>query len=90
MAGKLRRLIPRLAALALACTLALPALAAPPRTLRFEQLDVDDGLAQESVLSIVQDRQGFMGGHTSNEAVQAALTDVIRAVLHQSSLVRQG
>jgi signal transduction histidine kinase/ligand-binding sensor domain-containing protein/CheY-like chemotaxis protein len=60
VAGKLRRLIPRLAALALACTLALPALAAPPRTLRFEQLDVDDGLAQESVLSIVQDRQGFM------------------------------
>jgi two-component system chemotaxis response regulator CheY len=32
----------------------------------------------------------LMGGHTSNEAVQAALTDVIRAVLHQSSLVRQG
>ncbi|KQV45482.1 MULTISPECIES: response regulator [unclassified Duganella] len=31
----------------------------------------------------------LMGGHTSNEAVQAALTDVIRAVLHQSSLVRQ-
>lgn len=28
-------------------------------------------------------------GRTSNEAVQAALTDVIRAVLHQSSLVRQ-
>ena len=60
MAGKKRRLIPRLAALALAASLALPALAAPPRTLRFEQLDVDDGLAQESVLSIVQDRQGFM------------------------------
>ena len=55
-----RRLILRLAALALACTLALPALAAPPRTLRFEQLDVQDGLAQESVLSIAQDRQGFM------------------------------
>jgi two-component system, chemotaxis family, chemotaxis protein CheY len=32
----------------------------------------------------------LIGGHTSNEAVQAALTDVIRAVLHQSSLVRQG
>lgn len=32
----------------------------------------------------------LMGGHASNEAVQAALTDVIRAVLHQSSLVRQG
>ncbi|MBB3119586.1 hybrid sensor histidine kinase/response regulator [Pseudoduganella violacea] len=32
----------------------------PPRTLRFEQLNVDDGLAQESVLAIMQDRQGFM------------------------------
>ncbi|MTW10678.1 response regulator [Pseudoduganella eburnea] len=32
----------------------------------------------------------LMGGGASNEAVQAALTDVIRAVLHQSSLVRQG
>jgi two-component system chemotaxis response regulator CheY len=32
----------------------------------------------------------LMGGHASNEAVQAALTDVVRAVLHQSSLVRQG
>lgn len=31
----------------------------------------------------------LMGGHASNEAVQAALTDVVRAVLHQSSLVRQ-
>ncbi len=60
MARKTPRLLPRLAALALACTLALPALAAPPRTLRFEQLDVDDGLAQESVLAIVQDGQGFM------------------------------
>jgi signal transduction histidine kinase/ligand-binding sensor domain-containing protein/DNA-binding NarL/FixJ family response regulator/HPt (histidine-containing phosphotransfer) domain-containing protein len=60
VAGKKRRLISRLAALLLACTLAVPALAAPPRTLRFEQLGVQDGLAQESVLSIVQDRQGFM------------------------------
>ncbi len=60
MAGTFRRLLPRLAALALACSLALPALAAPPRSLRFEQLDVQDGLAQESVLSIVQDRQGFV------------------------------
>ncbi|WP_431476944.1 response regulator [Massilia eburnea] len=31
----------------------------------------------------------LMEGHVSNEAVQSALTDVIRAVLHQSSLVRQ-
>lgn len=28
--------------------------------------------------------------HADNEAVQSALTDVMRAVLHQSSLVRQG
>ncbi|MES2260796.1 MAG: two-component regulator propeller domain-containing protein [Pseudomonadota bacterium] len=34
--------------------------AAPPRTLRFEQLDVDDGLAQESVLAVAQDQLGFM------------------------------
>lgn len=34
--------------------------------------------------------KALMTGRTSNEAVQAALTDVIRAVLHQSSLVRQG
>ncbi|WP_229417410.1 two-component regulator propeller domain-containing protein [Massilia sp. Root418] len=34
--------------------------AAPPRTLRFEQLDVEDGLAQESVLAVAQDQQGFM------------------------------
>jgi two-component system chemotaxis response regulator CheY len=32
----------------------------------------------------------LIDGHASNEAVQAALTDVVRAVLHQSSLVRQG
>ncbi len=31
----------------------------------------------------------LLDGHAGNEAVQAALTDVIRAVLHQSSLVRQ-
>jgi signal transduction histidine kinase/ligand-binding sensor domain-containing protein/DNA-binding response OmpR family regulator len=34
--------------------------AAPTPTLRFEHLSVDDGLAQESVLSIVQDPDGFM------------------------------
>lgn len=34
--------------------------AAPARSLRFEQLGVADGLAQESVLAIAQDRQGFM------------------------------
>lgn len=32
----------------------------------------------------------LLAGHASNSAVQAALTDVVRAVLHQSSLVRQG
>lgn len=34
--------------------------------------------------------KALTGGSTSNEAVQAALTDVMRAVLHQASLVRQG
>ncbi len=34
--------------------------AAPARTLRFEHLSVEDGLAQESVLAIVQDTEGFM------------------------------
>ena len=53
----------------LCCHLLLPAVllaaaawasAAPPRTLRFEQLDVEHGLAQESVLAIAQDQQGFI------------------------------
>jgi signal transduction histidine kinase/ligand-binding sensor domain-containing protein/CheY-like chemotaxis protein/HPt (histidine-containing phosphotransfer) domain-containing protein len=34
--------------------------AAPAPTLRFEHLSVADGLAQESVLAIVQDNDGFM------------------------------
>ncbi|MFM2085804.1 MAG: hypothetical protein RLZZ237_673, partial [Pseudomonadota bacterium] len=34
--------------------------AAPARNLRFDQLSVENGLAQESVLSIAQDPQGFM------------------------------
>jgi signal transduction histidine kinase/ligand-binding sensor domain-containing protein/DNA-binding NarL/FixJ family response regulator/HPt (histidine-containing phosphotransfer) domain-containing protein len=34
--------------------------AAPARTLRFEHLSVEDGLAQESVLAIAQDNDGFM------------------------------
>nr|WP_229415971.1 two-component regulator propeller domain-containing protein [Pseudoduganella armeniaca] len=46
-----------LAALLLAASTAS---AAPARSLRFEQLGVADGLAQESVLAIAQDRQGFM------------------------------
>ena len=38
----------------------LEAGAAPARTLRFDQLSVEHGLAQESVLAIAQDAQGFM------------------------------
>ena len=34
--------------------------AAPARSLRFEQLSVEHGLAQESILAIVQDGDGFM------------------------------
>ncbi|QJE03103.1 response regulator [Massilia forsythiae] len=37
-----------------------PATGAPVPTLRFEHLSVEDGLAQESVLAIVQDQDGFM------------------------------
>ncbi|WP_313171803.1 two-component regulator propeller domain-containing protein [Massilia oculi] len=40
--------------------LTTPAAAAPEPTLRFEHLSVQQGLSQESVLSIVQDRDGFM------------------------------
>ncbi len=54
-----RRLLVWFVAAALLLAVAL-ASAAPARTLRFEQLNVADGLAQESVLSIAQDRQGFM------------------------------
>jgi signal transduction histidine kinase/ligand-binding sensor domain-containing protein/CheY-like chemotaxis protein/HPt (histidine-containing phosphotransfer) domain-containing protein len=46
--------------LALACLAGGTALAAPTPTLRFEHLSVDDGLAQESVLAIAQDIDGFM------------------------------
>ena len=38
----------------------VPAAAAPAPTLRFDQLSVEHGLAQESVLAIAQDRQGYM------------------------------
>jgi len=58
--SRLPSLLKRLAALWLAGGIALSVAAAPPRTLRFEQLNVDEGLAQESVLAIAQDRQGFM------------------------------
>ncbi|TFW27354.1 response regulator, partial [Massilia horti] len=43
--------------LALACA---SAHGAPPLSLRFDHLSVEDGLAQESVLSIAQDTDGFM------------------------------
>jgi ligand-binding sensor domain-containing protein/signal transduction histidine kinase len=36
------------------------ALAAGPRSLRFERIGIEQGLSQESVLNILQDRQGFM------------------------------
>jgi ligand-binding sensor domain-containing protein/signal transduction histidine kinase len=49
----------------LAATLVLlapgePATAATPRNLRFEHVSIEHGLSQESVLNILQDRQGFM------------------------------
>jgi signal transduction histidine kinase/ligand-binding sensor domain-containing protein/DNA-binding response OmpR family regulator len=47
--------------LLLLCVLLAGAVAAQPaRSLRFEQLSVEHGLAQESILSIVQDGDGFM------------------------------
>ncbi|QYF94021.1 response regulator [Massilia sp. PAMC28688] len=51
----------RATALLLLCCLPLLATAGgPARTLRFEHLSVDQGLAQESVLAVVQDADGFM------------------------------
>jgi signal transduction histidine kinase/ligand-binding sensor domain-containing protein/CheY-like chemotaxis protein/HPt (histidine-containing phosphotransfer) domain-containing protein len=44
----------------LACLLGGDLLAQPARSLRFEQLSVEHGLAQESILAIVQDGDGFM------------------------------
>ncbi|HZV67068.1 MAG TPA: two-component regulator propeller domain-containing protein, partial [Telluria sp.] len=44
----------------LGCLLQAGSQAAPARTLRFEHLNVDQGLAQESVLAIAQDGDGFM------------------------------
>jgi signal transduction histidine kinase/ligand-binding sensor domain-containing protein/CheY-like chemotaxis protein/HPt (histidine-containing phosphotransfer) domain-containing protein len=46
--------------LALAGCLGVPAAAGPAPTLRFEHLSVEDGLAQETVLAMAQDRDGFM------------------------------
>ena len=55
----------------------------PPRTLRFEQLSVEHGLAQESVLAIAQDKQGFIWLGT-----QAGLTrfDGYRTVTYKSAV----
>jgi signal transduction histidine kinase/ligand-binding sensor domain-containing protein/CheY-like chemotaxis protein/HPt (histidine-containing phosphotransfer) domain-containing protein len=46
--------------LLLGCLLCAVSQAAAPRTLRFEHLSVEQGLAQESVLAVVQDADGFM------------------------------
>jgi ligand-binding sensor domain-containing protein/signal transduction histidine kinase len=45
--------------LLLAC-LCSAALAGGPRSLRFERIGLEEGLSQESVLTILQDRDGFM------------------------------
>jgi ligand-binding sensor domain-containing protein/signal transduction histidine kinase len=50
----------RAAALLLLALAATMAAAAPPRSLRFEHVGVDQGLAQESVTTIVQDRSGYL------------------------------
>jgi signal transduction histidine kinase/ligand-binding sensor domain-containing protein/DNA-binding response OmpR family regulator len=44
----------------LCCLLCAASQAAPARTMRFEHLSVEQGLAQESVLAVVQDADGFM------------------------------
>ena len=53
------RLLRLLSALALCALLAQQAGAAQ-RSLRFEHLSIEEGLSQQSTLSILQDRQGFM------------------------------
>ncbi|HEY0063915.1 MAG TPA: two-component regulator propeller domain-containing protein [Telluria sp.] len=50
----------RLLLAALLCCLGTATLAVPARMLRFEHLSVDQGLAQESVLAVAQDNDGFM------------------------------
>ncbi|WP_338758376.1 two-component regulator propeller domain-containing protein [Massilia sp. METH4] len=59
------------------------AAAAPSRTLRFEQLSVQDGLPQESVLAIAQDRQGFIWFGTQGGL---ARYDGYRTVIYQHAL----
>jgi signal transduction histidine kinase/ligand-binding sensor domain-containing protein/DNA-binding response OmpR family regulator len=57
----LSQYLSQLLMLALLCCMASAAGApAPSRPLRFEHLSVDQGLAQESVLAIAQDAEGFM------------------------------
>ncbi|WP_051933659.1 two-component regulator propeller domain-containing protein [Massilia sp. BSC265] len=57
----------RLFAALLLLVLGTSVLAGPPRpTLRFEHLSVAGGLAQETVLAMVQDRDGFMWFGTQN------------------------
>ena len=78
------RLFVLLLLLATAPFFAVGAHAAPPEpTLRFEHLSVQQGLPQESVLSIVQDRDGFMWFGT-----QSGLTryDGYRFVAHRNEI----
>lgn len=57
----LAALLGRVLVCALLCVLFMAsAMAAPARTLRFEQLSVEQGLAQESVPAVAQDGDGFM------------------------------
>ncbi|MCP4203597.1 MAG: hypothetical protein GY769_16885, partial [bacterium] len=43
---------------------------AVPARLRFEQLSIEQGLPQQSVLSVLQDRHGFMWFATQGGAVR--------------------
>jgi diguanylate cyclase (GGDEF)-like protein/PAS domain S-box-containing protein len=66
MDGAMRTLVAWVAALGLACAFA----AEPPRTLRFETFGREQGLEQESILSQLQDRQGFMWFGTQGGVVR--------------------
>jgi ligand-binding sensor domain-containing protein/signal transduction histidine kinase len=54
------RFLIAVAACVLACAASPPAHAGAPRSLRFEHLSLEQGLSQESVKTILQDRTGFM------------------------------
>jgi ligand-binding sensor domain-containing protein/signal transduction histidine kinase len=54
------RFLIALAACVFLCTASQDAQAGAPRSLRFEHLSLDQGLSQESVKTILQDRAGFM------------------------------